>query len=267
MKLIRWIATRFSTRRFEGRVREMHLLLQRAHAHLRLEEYDEARPFLLEVIASRDSINDPDVIAYTLSALDATWLLTERYEDGIAFFSEYINRYPTDPEAHSGRAAALWYLGRHQDAIRDYSRALELKPSHILSLSGRGQVFAEVGEHAKAIVDLDSALNALRTASAPDDSWKEWYQQVEAFVHNGRGFALAGLGDHAAALDEFERSISLCPGNAWVYHNRAQFYDRLGDLEKSGEDYRKALMKRNPALSPIKRSLAEARLSALSTRP
>lgn len=104
-------------RRFEDdAARKFYLLLQRAHAHLRLEEYDEARTSLLEVIALRDSITDPDTVAYTLGALDTTWLLTERYEDGIAFFSEHIRRYPEDSEAYSGRASALWYTAHHQDA-------------------------------------------------------------------------------------------------------------------------------------------------------
>jgi len=75
--------------------------------------------------------------------LGATWLLKERYEDGVAFFSRYIDRYSEDSEAYSGRAEALWYT---EDAIRDYSRALELKPKNIVSLSGRGQVLGEAGE-------------------------------------------------------------------------------------------------------------------------
>jgi tetratricopeptide (TPR) repeat protein len=245
----------------------MYVLLQRAQAHLQFEEYDEARALLLQVTASRDSITDPNAIAYTLNALDTTWLLTERYEEGIAFFSEYISRHPEEPEAYSGRAASLWYSGRHRDAISDYSRALELKPNHILSLSGRGQVLGEAGEHAKAIEDLDSALKALKSTSAADASWAKWYEQIEAFVHNGRGFALAGLGDLAEAEKEFELSINLNPANAWVYHNRGQVYDRIGDWVKATAEYRMALMKRDPALSTVRKKHAEARLSELSSQP
>jgi tetratricopeptide (TPR) repeat protein len=244
----------------------LYLLLQRAHAHLQREEYDEARALLLQVTASRDSITDPNAIAYTLGALDTTWLFTERYEDGIAFFSDYIRRYPGEPEAYSGRAASLWYSGRHREAISDYSRALELKPNHILSLSGRGQLLAEAGEHAKAIENLDSALKALKAASAADASLTKWCEQIEAFVHNGRGFALAALGNFAEAEKEFELSINLSPGNAWVYHNRGQVYDRISDWGKAAAEYRMALMKKDPPLSPVRKKHAEARLLELSTR-
>jgi tetratricopeptide (TPR) repeat protein len=141
-----------------------------------------------------------------------------------------------------------------------------VKPNHILSLSGRGRVFAEAGEHAKAIADLDAALNALKAAPAPDARWTKWYEEIEAFVRNGRGFALAGLGDIAEAEKEFDLSINLSPGNAWVYHNRGQVYDRAGDWGKATVEYRMALMKKDPALSPVRKKHAEERLSELATR-
>ena len=233
---------------------------------MRLGEYDKARASLLQAIESRESVNDPETIGYVLMLLASTWLLTEQYEDGIAFFSGYLGRYPEDSAAYCGRAEALWYTGRLQDAIRDYSRALELKPSDILSLSGRGQVLAEVGENGRAVEDLNSALLTLKAVSKPDSSWDKWYEQIEAFVHNGRGFALAGLGENGRAMNEFEVSIRLCPENAWVYHNRAQVYDRAGNLEKASEDYQKALTKKNPALTPNRRAHAQTRVRELSNR-
>jgi tetratricopeptide (TPR) repeat protein len=262
-----WIKSLFvGERRKDLTAPRLYQLLQGAHTHLQVGKYDEARALLLQVIAARDSIADPSTIAYILDALDTTWLLPEQYEDGIAFFSEYINRYPGDPEAYSGRASCLWYSGRLRDAISDYSRALELKPNHILSLSGRGQVSAEVAEYAKAMEDLDAALMALKPVSAADPSWTRWCEQIEAFVHNGRAFALAGLGDLVEAEKEFELSTSLSPGNAWVYHNRGQVYDRTGDWGRAAAQYRMALMKKDPALNPIRKKHAEGRVSELSTR-
>jgi tetratricopeptide (TPR) repeat protein len=267
MKFLRWIWERLSPQRRKAEFpNTVYPLLQKAHAHMRLEEYDKARASLLQAIEFRDSFNEPEMISYVLMLLASTWLLTERYEDEIAFFSEYLSRYPEDSAAYGGRAEALWYTGRLQEAIRDYSRALELKPIDILSLSGRGQVLAEVGEHRRAVEDLNLALLTLKTASKPDSSWDKWYEQIEAFVHNGRAFALAGLGENGPAMDEFEVSIRLSPENAWVYHNRAQVYDRAGSREKASEDYQKALTKRNPALSPNRRAQVQARVRELSNR-
>jgi tetratricopeptide (TPR) repeat protein len=267
MKFLRWIGARLSPQRGKGEsLSKVYQLLQEAHAHMRLEEYDKARASLLEAIGSRDSINEPQTISYILMSLASTWLLTDQYEDGVEFFSKYLSRYPEDSAAYCGRAEFLWYAGRLQEAIRDYSRALELKPTDILSLSGRGQVLAEVGENARAVEDLNLALLTLKTVSKPDASWDKWYEQIEAFVHNGRAFALAGLGESGRAMDEFEVSIRLSPENAWVYHNRAQVYDRAGSREKASEEYQKALAKKDPALCPNRKAHAQARVRELSNR-
>lgn len=163
MKFLRWLWARSSPQRANTETpNNVYELLQEAHAQIRLEEYDKARDPLLQAIGFRGGFNEPETISYTLMSLGSTWLLTERYQDGIAFFSEYISRFPDDSMAYQQRAAALWYSGRLQKAIRDYSRALELQPGDVLSLSGRGQVLAEAGEHGKAMEDLNLALVTLK---------------------------------------------------------------------------------------------------------
>jgi tetratricopeptide (TPR) repeat protein len=181
-------------------------------------------------------------------------------------FRSFLSTSAVIPKIRQPIANALALSGtrRFQDAVRDYSHALELKPSDILALSGRGQVLAEAGEHGRAIEDLDLALRALKTASTPDASWTTWYEQIEAFVHNGRAFALAGLGKSGPAMDEFEVSIRMSPENAWVYHNRGQVHDRAGNRDKASADYQKALTKKNPALSPDRKAHAQARICELS---
>jgi tetratricopeptide (TPR) repeat protein len=268
MTIFRWVSARLSGRRNEGdSLVHLHGLLQEAHAHLQLEDYDKARAPLLQVLLSRDSIREPETIDYALMSLGSTWLLTGQYADGISFFSEYLSRYPEDSAAYRERASALWYAGRFEGAIGDYSRALELKPTDILSLSGRGQVLAESGEYARAMVDLDLALSSLKNTSMPNASWAEWYKQIEAFVHSGKGLALAGLGEKGPAFDEFEVSINLSPENAWVFHNRAQVYDLAGDRKKACTDYQMALAKKKPLLSPIRAKQAQARFRELSNQP
>ena len=264
MKFLRWFrATASPQDKKVEPPEDVHQLLQKAHAHLQLEEYDLARASLLQAVGSRDRLMDATVITYILSGLEATWLFTERYEEGIAFFSEYLGRYPGDSGAYVGRAAALWYTGRLQEAIRDYSRALELNPTDILSLTSRGQVLAEIGENGRAMDDLNLALNYLKTVSTPNPAWSEWYQEVEAFVRNGRGFALAGLSESAQAMEEFAASMKLSPENAWVYYNRAQVHDRAADKEEATADYQKALIMKKPRLNPIRRNHAQVRLREL----
>ena len=244
-------------------VSEVQRLVYLAYGHLLMEEYDQAQSVLLEAVQFRSAVEDPETVAFLLTSLESTWIFREQFEDGIAFFSDYISRYSRDFAAYRGRGGVLWYSGRLHEAIEDYSRSLELKPMDIMTLSGRGQVFAELGNHAKAMEDLDLALESLRATPKPDPGWARWYEQIEAFVHNGRGFALGGLGEIERAMDEFQLSIEMSPDNAWVYHNRGRVNDSAGNLERTIEDYEKALEKRKPPLNPLRKEHVRLRLAQL----
>ena len=237
----------------------MRSLVQEGYDQLKLEEYEKARATFLQALDLRDELENSGLLEYVLTGLDTTWLLTEKFDEGITFFADYISRYPDDSAAYCGRAGALWYSGQLEKAIHDYSRMLELAPSNIMALSGRGQVFAEMGSNEKALDDLDLALRSLKMEPSSDSDWNA----IEAFVRRGRGVALAGLGQNESAMDEFNASIKLCPENAWVYHSRAHVYDTVGDHKKASSDYQVALAKKGPALTPIQREHANARMREL----
>jgi len=64
-------------------------------------------------------------------------------------------------------------------------------------------------------------------------------------------------------MAEFDRSISLCPDNAWVYFNRAMVYESKGELEKAKSDYTLSLQKNIPKLSVLKRKYAEVKTKTI----
>jgi tetratricopeptide (TPR) repeat protein len=162
------------------------------------------------------------------------------------------------------RGALRWYSGQCDLAIHDYSLALSLKPNDILALSSRGQIFAEVGRSQEAIEDLNLALQEIGIILQQSDAGRrEWYQGIEAFVHNGRAVALSALGDRESAMRDFDLSIALCRENAWVYFNRATVFDRDQDTANAVSDYRTALEKNGPAITPLQRRHAEKRLREL----
>src|SRR5260370_4693123 len=228
------------------------------HSELVGKKYDKARDLLLRAMKHRDKIEDPAIADYFLQSLELTWLFTDKYEEAISFFSEYIKQYPQDLAATRGHAAALWYSGKLQDAIHECSHALELKPNDILSLSGRGQILAELGESARAMDDLNHALEAIAAPRQVIPTSTEWYADIEAFVRNGHDVAAAALGDRASAMGEFESSIALCPENDWVYYNRARVYDDARNGEKARLDYQTALAKDGPALNLAQRERAKS---------
>jgi tetratricopeptide (TPR) repeat protein len=200
------------------------------------------------------------LLDYVLMALDGTFLMQEKYDEEISFFSDYLGRYPRDSMAYCARAAAFWYSDQLQRATEDYSHVLELKPDHIFALSGRGQVLAEMGESRRALDDLDLALRLLKTPPSWLPGNAESFKHIEAFVHRGRGDALATLGDKNTALDEYDLSLTLSPENAWSYYSRARLYELIGDREKALSDYKTALVKKGPALNPTRRERVQIQL-------
>lgn len=266
MDLLRWIRNKVAQDlRFRRPPKPWDPLVFDAQRHIKREQYDQARAVLLQALKFRDEIKDPAAIDYLLMLLGSTWLFTEMYGEGIRFFSDYIDHYSEDAAAYRERASIRWYGGELDGAVEDYSRVIALKQGDILSLSGRGQVLAELGQGANALRDLDLALEEIKAAPKSDPTWVEWYKELEAFVHNGRGAALAVLGEIASAMDEFERSISMSPRNAWVYYNRARVYDLAQNLGHARADYQTALTQKGPPLNPVRKSRAEARLREMSS--
>ena len=224
--------------------------------------HDEVRRRLLPFLARRDEIENLRLFGPLLSILCTTWLCEDQYGAAIEFFSDYIRSYPDDALGYHHRALALWYEGQLEHAVQDFSRVLESTSDNtlmMLALSGRGKVFAEHGEFEKALEDLDRASVSLNLHAM-------WYAQSgkmdRAFIRNGRGAALTGLGRFDLALEAFARSIHLCPDNAWAYYNRAHAYELLGVHDKAIADYELALSKQNPKLTLTKAAHAEARIQS-----
>lgn len=240
---------------------QIRTLLDLAYASLQRTDYIGARQLLLKALEHRKEIQDPALLVWLLGSLALTWTQTEQYRERTEFFSQYIAKYPNDPLAYTFRAASLWYSGDLRKAIEDYSKALELNPNDSLALSGRGQVFVECEEFQKAIQDLDIALENLEKIAIRDEGWRT---SVRAYTLNGRAAALAGLGQFDQALIEFEKSISLCPQNAWVFYNRAEAYENRGERAKALADYKLALTLSNPKLNALKRKYAEVKVKALA---
>ena len=250
------------TRNKDDAQREITRFVGLAASVVQSEHYVEARDLLLRALQHENDIDNPALLEWIVSVLFITWEQTEEYDEATTFFSAFIDRHSDSALGFDLRAASHWYAGRLQEALADYTRAIELKPNYALALSGRGQVLMECGEFGQALKDLDAALESLDGVEA-DANWKT---QLEAFIRNGRAATFAGLGEFARALEEFEKSISLWPENAWVYFNRAEAYRHQGDQTNAIENYRLALKKRQPKLTSLKRGHAKRMLNSSESR-
>jgi len=235
-------------------------LIDLAASQLQGGNYVEARELLLKALEYKTEIQEPIILEWILSWLAMSWEQTEEYQKWTAFFSDFIARNPNHAVAYSLRADSLWYGGKLRESIEDYSRSLQLNPNHISALSARGQVFMECREFSRALEDLELALKSIDTVPGADSVWKA---TAEAYARNGLAATYAGLGEFNRSLEEFDRSLALCPENAWVYYNRAEAYRSHGDQKNAIEDYKLALTMNEPTLTALKRANAKSMLSAL----
>jgi len=90
---------------------DLGLMMKEGHELLKAEEYEKAQRIYLRMAEFRERLLDEATIEWILTGLAATWLLRNRFDEQIAFFSEYLHRYPNDCAAYCERAGALWYCG------------------------------------------------------------------------------------------------------------------------------------------------------------
>ena len=251
MHFLKWLSSRFQ----KGN-RSAARSLRLAHSLVLERYFDEARIILVNALDSKKEITNPTLLKELLRHLYSTWHWQERNTEAITFFDSYIAQAPDDAFAYTCRASAFWQSGALDEAVRDFSTALKLNPEDAIALSGRGQVLLELNKYDPALHDLDSALELLRRA-------RQVQRRAAAYTRNGRAAALLGLGRIEEGLKEFEASLAICPNNAWVYFNRARFYDSRMEREKAICDYHASLARLDPPLSSIKREEAQRRLQEL----
>jgi tetratricopeptide (TPR) repeat protein len=235
-------------------------LTELAWGNMQQGNYQEAETMLLRAYEYRVEIHKTPILDWILTALSTVWDETEQYDKRTKILSEFISQNPDSGLAYTLRGGSYWYSGSLAEALQDYSHALRIDPNDASALVGRGQVFAELRRFREALEDLNAALDRFQ---AVPDATAEWKSMFEAYARNGRAFAYAGLGDFSAALQEFANSIKLQPENAWVYFNLAEAFRSNGEKNKAVENYKLALAKKNPKLTPRQRKSAEISLADL----
>jgi len=178
----------------------------------------------------------------------------ENFDQAIEQANKAMELQPDCLPAYRVRAGALWYSEQFVEAIDDYTWLIEREEDLASCYSSRGQIWSELGEYELALKDLDEALK--HTAGAQS-------MVLEAYIRNGRGLALAALGRRAEASIEFERSVVACPQNAWTQFNLGMAYYNEGELKPAAQCFRLALELKGPALTPRKRSRAQAFLKTI----
>jgi tetratricopeptide (TPR) repeat protein len=122
-------------------------------------------------------------------------------------------------EDHVERGLVLARSGRCADAIMAYGAALALQPDQVVVQRLRAEALFQLGQYQEAVDALDSYLEKASTSLS---AFRKREEPVAA-AYRLRALAKGKLGNPAAGLDDFSRSLDLEPDaptyvlRGWLY--------------------------------------------------
>jgi tetratricopeptide (TPR) repeat protein len=189
-----------------------------------------------------------------------------KYAEAIRDFSKALDLSPNKPEYLVSRGFAYFAMGDVRSAESDFSRALssgyqssEANLAYGMILENDGKFQEAINEYTAALSrpDLESAnrcsalterANAYRglkmyTEAERDDTNViascDKISREDGFVNRGTDKYL--IGDHVAALADWEEALQLDPNDAVVFKNRAEMYMDDGRPDMALADYNRYL--------------------------
>ncbi|MBH8566901.1 tetratricopeptide repeat protein [Nostoc sp. CENA67] len=177
----------------------------------------------------------PMIIAQTTSSdflnLGVDKMQQGNYHQAIENFNQAIQIKEDFAVAYSDRCLAYFHLQDYHQAIADCTQAINFAPKNIEAYLNRGLAYYRQKNFSDAIADDNQAI-----ALQPAD-FRAYYN---------RGLALSGAGYDLAAIDDFNRTLTLISPalNVTVtdiYNDRGLAYLKLQNLEKAMLDFNQAI--------------------------
>jgi DNA-binding winged helix-turn-helix (wHTH) protein/tetratricopeptide (TPR) repeat protein len=161
---------------------------------------------------------DPDLAEAHLGLALALGFQERRWADAETEFHRALELDPNYATGHHWYAFFLQTLGRYDEAINARRRALEIDPLTPMPSVGLSGLYW-------AMRQPDRALEALERTLERDPRF--WFSRL------GRGLALAELGRHQEALQEFLEAERAAPDNVMVIASVVDGLVATGDLREA----------------------------------
>ncbi|MDA0196168.1 MAG: tetratricopeptide repeat protein [Bacteroidetes bacterium] len=186
---------------------------------------------------------------YYEKGLDA--LDSNRYQDAIEYFDKCLKYDPYALEPYFLRAMAKENIGDKDGALTDYNIILHMIPEHVEALFGRGLLYYHMERYEFAETDFEHlVVTPVNETAAVFFKFSNYESGVigvmsmeakEAEAYNYLGLIRSKLGKHQKAIEDFNKAISLYPGDPNFHINRGLAFERNDQLEQAKSDYRRAL--------------------------
>jgi tetratricopeptide (TPR) repeat protein len=143
-----------------------------------------------------------------------------RYDQAVAQFNRALEIDPNSWSAYYRRGVAKQNMGAREDALADFQAALELKPDLLDARIARAGIYSEKGDWANSITELTKVIEISPSVDA----------------HFRRGNALAELGQHPQAIEDFSWITEHVRDAPFAYLARAKSKRALGDVAGAALD-------------------------------
>jgi tetratricopeptide (TPR) repeat protein len=180
----------------------------------------------------------------------------QKFQDAAAAFRHVFELDPQDVWGRQNLALCWRKLGRPDEAIREFKRALAIKPRFGLAWLGLGQVYEETGRQSDAnecyrlaLVNRIHRAEELTTLArfCQSRGWLDAavtnYTEAVALSPSDAGLrletgqALAALGRHADAAQQFAQAIQLAPDQGQAHFLRGLELGRLARPAEAEQEF------------------------------
>jgi len=123
--------------------------------------------------------------------------------DAAAWYTQEIDREPTNSRAFAFRGWAQHRRGNEEAALKDYSEAIRLSPRTADWRNNRGVILTAKKDYSAAILDFDESIRL---------------NPADGLAYRNRAYAHSQVKAYDKAITDYERSLELTSGAA-VAHN------------------------------------------------
>ena len=142
---------------------------------------------------------------------------------GIALHTHLIDSLSGSADLYIKRASYYAALNLYNEAFRDLDSALKMDTGYVLAYFIRGNTRYGL---VRLMHSLDTIHNSLTISKNP------------AGMNNGTGFSDVA---YDSIIADYTKALSLDPGFAFAWYNRAIIFSRKGEFRKASDDLTKAI--------------------------
>lgn len=151
--------------------------------------------------------------------------------DAIVFYTEALQKDPTDVTALAFRGWAYRQKKSLDKALEDYGKCIELSPQQCAWRNNRALIWIEKKDYDKAIADYDESIRLLPNYG---------------LAFRNRGNCWLKKKEYAKALQDFEKSVALSPDSPSAYNALAHLLATCPDKKfRDGDKALEAAKKAN----------------------